>query len=145
LEFFLLDHGADVNLANKGGWTPLYLATDNRNIESGDYPVRRPDMDHLEYIKVLLNKGANVNARVKDSTETRTVFTNQWLDENGATAFSSRIAVGRCRADEVAAVARRGSEDCDSTQRDGAAGCCRHWLGRGNYVRMVAGGNVSKP
>jgi hypothetical protein len=28
-----------------------------------------------------------VNARVKDSTETRTVFTDQWLDENGATAF----------------------------------------------------------
>ena len=51
---YLLDHGADPNLANKGGWTPLYLATDNRNIESGDYPVRRPDMDHLEYIKLLL-------------------------------------------------------------------------------------------
>ena len=28
-----------------------------------------------------------MNARIKDSTETRTVFTNQWLDENGATAF----------------------------------------------------------
>jgi ankyrin repeat protein len=84
---WLLDHGADVNLANKGGWTPLYLATDNRNIESGDYPVRKPDMDHLEYIKLLIAKGANVNARMKDSTETRTVFTNQWLDENGATAF----------------------------------------------------------
>ncbi|HUA21751.1 MAG TPA: ankyrin repeat domain-containing protein [Bryobacteraceae bacterium] len=84
---YLLDHGADVNLANKGGWTPLYLATDNRNIEGGDYPVRKPDMDHLEFIKLLLDKGANVNARMKDSTETRTVFTNQWLDENGATAF----------------------------------------------------------
>jgi ankyrin repeat protein len=84
---YLLDHGADVNLTNKGGWTPLYLATDNRNIESGDYPVRKGDMDHLEFIKLLLDKGANVNARVKDSTETRTVFTNQWLDENGATAF----------------------------------------------------------
>ena len=84
---FLLDHGADVNLANKGAWTPLYLATDNRNIESGDYPVRKGDMDHLDYIKLLLDKGANVNARMKDSTETRTVFTNQWLDENGATAF----------------------------------------------------------
>jgi ankyrin repeat protein len=84
---YLLDHGADVNLANKGGWTSLYLATDNRNIESGDYPVRKPDMDHLDYIKLLLDKGANVNARMKDSTETRTVFTNQWLDENGATAF----------------------------------------------------------
>jgi ankyrin repeat protein len=76
-----------VNLANKGGWTPLYLATDNRNIESGDYPVRKPDMDHLDFIKLLIDKGANVNARIKDSTETRTVFTNQWLDENGATAF----------------------------------------------------------
>ena len=84
---FLLEHGADVNLTNKGGWTPLYLATDNRNIEGGDYPVRKADMDHLDYIKILLAKGANVNARMKDSTDTRTVFTNQWLDENGATAF----------------------------------------------------------
>jgi ankyrin repeat protein len=84
---FLLDHGADVNLANKGGWAPLYIATDNRNIESGDYPVRKGDMDHLDFIKLLLDKGANVNARMKDSTETRTVFTNQWLDENGATPF----------------------------------------------------------
>jgi ankyrin repeat protein len=84
---YLIDHGADVNLTNKGLWTPLYLATDNRNIESGDYPVRKGDMDHLDFIKLLLDKGANVNARIKDSTETRTVFTNQWLDENGATAF----------------------------------------------------------
>jgi len=84
---YLIDHGADVNLANKGMWTPLYLATDNRNIESGDYPVRKGDMDHLDFIKLLLDHGADVNARLKDSTETRTVFTNQWLDENGATAF----------------------------------------------------------
>jgi ankyrin repeat protein len=84
---FLLENGADPNLANKGGWVPLYLATDNRNIENGDYPVRRGDLDHLDFIKLLLDKGANVNARMKDSTETRTVFTNQWLDENGATAF----------------------------------------------------------
>ena len=84
---YLLERGADPNLANKGGWVPLYTATDNRNIENGDYPVRKGDMDHLAFIKLLLDKGANVNARAKDSTETRTVFTNQWLDENGATAF----------------------------------------------------------
>jgi ankyrin repeat protein len=84
---YLLEHGADPNLANKGGWVPLYLATDNRNIENGDYPVRKGDIDHLDFIKLLLDKGANVNARIKDSTETRTVFTNQWLDENGATPF----------------------------------------------------------
>jgi ankyrin repeat protein len=87
LGVYLLERGANPNLANKGGWTPLYLATDNRNIEGGDYPVRKGDMDHLEFIKLLLDKGADVNARMKDSTETRTVFTNQWLDENGATAL----------------------------------------------------------
>jgi ankyrin repeat protein len=84
---FLIENGADVNLANKGGWTPLYLTTDNRNLEGGDYPVRAADMDDLAFIRLLLDKGANPNARLTESTETRTVFTNQWLDENGATAF----------------------------------------------------------
>jgi len=84
---FLIEHGADVNLANKGAWTPLYLATDNRNIEGGDYPTRSADMDSLEFIKLLLDNGADPNARMIESSETRTVFTNQWLDEEGATAF----------------------------------------------------------
>ncbi len=98
LAAWFLDHGADPNLANKGGWRPLYLATDNRNIESGDYPVRRPDMDHFDFIKLLIDKGANVNGRVcgvqstpkeckGDTTETRTNFTMQWLYEDGATPF----------------------------------------------------------
>jgi len=95
---YLLDHGADPNIPNNGGWTPLYLATDNRNIEAGDYPARTPDMDHLDFIKLLIAHGANVNARicgvkstpekcVGDSTETRTNFTMQWLFEDGATPF----------------------------------------------------------
>lgn len=84
---FLIEHGANASIPNQGGWTPLYLATDNRNLEGGDYPTREPDMDHLELIKLLLEAGADVNARLIESTETRTVFTNQWLDENGATAF----------------------------------------------------------
>jgi len=98
LAAYLLDHGANPNLKNNGGWSPLYLATDNRNIESGDYPVRKPDMDHLEFIKLLLAKNADVNVRVcgtqstattctGDSTETRTNFTMQWLNEDGATPF----------------------------------------------------------
>jgi ankyrin repeat protein len=84
---FLIENGADVNIANKGGWTNLYLATDNRNVEGGDYPTREPDMDHMAYIRLLLDAGADPNAQLIESTETRTVFTNQWLDEEGATAF----------------------------------------------------------
>ena len=83
----LIERGADVNLANKGGWTPLYLATDNRNIEGGDYPVPRADMDHLDFIKVLLDRGANPNGRIKDDTLSRTIFTMQWFFESGATPF----------------------------------------------------------
>jgi uncharacterized protein len=82
---YLLQHGAKPNIANGGGWTPLYIATDNRNIEGGDYPVRKPDMDHLDFIRELLAAGADPNLRMHSSTETRTVFTNQWLVENGAT------------------------------------------------------------
>jgi uncharacterized protein len=84
---YLLQHHADPNIANGGGWNPLYIATDNRNIEGGDYPVRKPDMDHLDFIKELLTAGANPNLRMHSSTETRTVFTNQWLVEDGATPF----------------------------------------------------------
>ncbi|HEY3045705.1 MAG TPA: ankyrin repeat domain-containing protein, partial [Vicinamibacterales bacterium] len=84
---YLIERGANVNLANKGGWTPLYLATDNRNIEGGDYPVPKPDMDHMDYIKLLLDHGADVNARVKENTLQRTIFTNQWFLEAGATPF----------------------------------------------------------
>jgi uncharacterized protein len=98
LAAYLLEKGANPNILNNGGWGPLYIATDNRNIEGGDYPVRKPDMDHLEYIKLLLDRGANANARVcgvkstpakcqGDSTETRTNFTMQWLYEDGATPF----------------------------------------------------------
>jgi len=98
LASYFLDHGANPNISNNGGWSPLYIATDNRNIEGGDYPVRTPDMDHLDFIKRLIDHGADVNVRVcgtsstptqckGDSTETRTNFTMQWLAEEGATPF----------------------------------------------------------
>jgi ankyrin repeat protein len=84
---YLITRGADVNLANKGNWAPLYLATDNRNIEGGDFPVPKADIDHLEFIQFLLEHGANPNARAKDNTLTRTIFTMQWFLEAGATPF----------------------------------------------------------
>lgn len=83
----LIERGANPNIANKGGWTPLYLATDNRNIEGGDYPVPKPDIDHLDFIKFLLAHDADPNPRAKDNTLTRTIFTMQWFYEAGATPF----------------------------------------------------------
>ena len=107
LASFLLDQGANPNVANKGGWAPLYVAVDNRNIEGGDYPVRKPDMDTLEFITKLLDKGADVNWRVQESTWFRTVFTSQWVHEDGATAFwraaqSSDLAVMKLLLDRGA-------------------------------------------
>src|SRR4030095_5564784 len=87
LAAWLVEKGADVNPANKGAWTQLYLPTDNRNIEGGDFPVPRPDMDHLDFIRILLDHGANPNLRSKDNTLTRTIFTMQWFFEAGATPF----------------------------------------------------------
>jgi ankyrin repeat protein len=84
---YLIERGANVNTANNKNFTPLYLATDNRNIEGGDYPTPKPDMDHLDFIKILLERGANPNAKVTDNTETRTIFTNQWFFEPGTTPF----------------------------------------------------------
>ena len=137
---YLIDKGADVNKTNKGGWTPLYLAVDNRNIEGGDYPVRKGDMDHLDFIKKVLDKGADVNARMTDNTEGRTVFTNQWLDENGATAFlrasqSSDLEVMRLLLAHGAdpKIATIG----DVTALQVAAG---HRLGGGSDLRMVGAG-----
>ena len=44
-------------------------------------------MDSLEFIRLLLERGADPNARVKENTLTRTIFTMQWFFEDGATAF----------------------------------------------------------
>jgi ankyrin repeat protein len=99
LASYLLDHGADPNLTNKGGWSPLYLAVDNRNIEGGDYPVRRrtwiPGVHHQ-----AARQRCERQLAVQESTWFRTVFTSQWVHEDGATAFwrasqSSDLAVMR--------------------------------------------------
>jgi len=76
-----------VNQPHAGGGPPLYLAVDNRNIEGGDYPVRKGDMDHLDFIKKVLDEGADVNARMKDiALRAARPSPTRWLDENVATA-----------------------------------------------------------
>ena len=83
---YLVNHGADINLANDKGWNPLYLAVKHRNIETGTIPVPNGEQA-MEFIKLLLDRGVNVNARVKANTEIRNGQRATWLNEAGATPF----------------------------------------------------------
>ncbi len=129
LASLLIDWGADVNTPNKGGWTPLYIATDNRNIEGGDYPVPKADMDHLAFIKILLDHGANVNGRIKDNTLSRTIFTMQWFLEDGATPFVRAAQSSDLALMKLLLAYGADPEDRDRTQRHGADDRRRNRLG----------------
>jgi ankyrin repeat protein len=82
----LVDRGADVNLSNTRGWNPLYIAVKNRTIETGGMPLPTGE-GMFELIKMLVDKGASVNARLKADTEVRNDFRAIWLQEEGATPF----------------------------------------------------------
>ncbi len=85
---FLLEHGANPNLANKKGWTPLYLTVKSRTMETGSIPNPPMDKDRLlSAMQVMLERGADVNARIGAKTEIRSHLTPVWLQEAGGTAF----------------------------------------------------------
>ncbi len=84
IALYLMDHGADVNLANSKGWTPLYLAVKNRNQETTAIPGPATD-GVLDFIRTLLDRGANPNLRIKADTEVHQGMTAAWLKEAGAT------------------------------------------------------------
>ncbi len=84
IALYLMDHGANINLANSKGWTPLYLAVKNRNEETTAIPGPNTD-GVLDFIKTLLDRGANPNLRIKEDTEIHQGMTAAWLKEAGAT------------------------------------------------------------
>lgn len=81
---YLLEHGANPNLANKKNWTPLYLTVKNRNQESTAVPGPSPE-GALEFMRALLDRGADPNVRIKEETEVHQGMTALWLKEAGAT------------------------------------------------------------
>jgi ankyrin repeat protein len=81
---FLIDHGAKVNETNSKGWTPLYLAVANRDALTTAVPPPSTD-GALDFIKLLLDRAADPNARIKLRSEVHQANTSLWLKEAGAT------------------------------------------------------------
>lgn len=84
---YLIDQGADVKLANQKGWTPLYLAIKHRTNETGTVPVPPNVGQALDFIKLVLDLGADVNIRLLYETEVHVASHVFWLKEEGATPF----------------------------------------------------------
>jgi ankyrin repeat protein len=81
---FLLERGANPNQANAKGWTPLYLAVAHRDALTTAIPAPSKE-GALDFIKLLLDRGADANARIKMRLEVHQANTSLWLKEAGAT------------------------------------------------------------
>jgi ankyrin repeat protein len=88
LASYLLKRGADPNLPDGKGMAALYGAVDMRNVMTTDVPQAKPDsLDPLDLIKALLEKGADVNARLTAKLPYRGGTNPTWQSEVGATPF----------------------------------------------------------
>jgi ankyrin repeat protein len=89
---YLLEHAANPNAVDWWGRTPLFAAVEIRNRDYGrnnEHDIDRPAA--LGLIRMLLDRGANLNARTKDVPPTRRFVLPlgdlSWVDFTGQTPF----------------------------------------------------------
>lgn len=84
----LLEKGANPNVPDGKGQAALYAAVDQRNVMTSEVPQAKPDnLDFLDLIKIILDHGANVNARLTSKLPFRGGGNPTWQSEVGATPF----------------------------------------------------------
>jgi len=88
----LLERGADPNRIAENGVTPLYAAINVQWAPRAGYPQPRAQLNqrvsYLDYMKLLLERGADANARLRKKVwYTGYNFDQSGVDEVGATAF----------------------------------------------------------
>jgi ankyrin repeat protein len=88
----LIERGADVKLASDNGATPLYAVLNVQWAPKALYPQPRAHtqqkLTHLELMKLIIEKGADVNARLKMKVwYSGYNFDLAGVDEIGATPF----------------------------------------------------------
>jgi ankyrin repeat protein len=88
----LVSRGADVTLASENGVTPLYAVLNVQWAPKALYPQPRAHLQqklgYLDLMKILIDKGADVNARLKRKVwYSGYNFDLSGVDEIGATAF----------------------------------------------------------
>lgn len=91
---YLIDKGARINVSDWYGRTPIWTAVEVRNMDedNGSFENGVDREPVLDLIKVLLEKGADTNARTKESIPIRrfmlrTTGTLEWVDFTGQTPF----------------------------------------------------------
>jgi uncharacterized protein len=88
----LVEHGADVNWAADNGATPLYAVLNVQWAPKALYPqpqaYRQQKLTYLDMMQLLLDKGADVNARLRKKVwYSGYSFDLSGVDEIGATPF----------------------------------------------------------
>ena len=86
----LLDHGADPNLANIWGLAALYATVDVQWAPYAWFPqpiTSQENITHLELMKALIAKGADVNTKLGKKIWVRSFGDRSWADPVGATPF----------------------------------------------------------
>ena len=133
---FLIDHGADIQASDWYGRTPLWSAVETRN-QDFDAGTQENSIDRapfLELIKVLIERGANLNVRTKEVPPFKRHFLKgHWFalvgGLHGPDAVPDRRAFRRPHCHAPAARARRRSENSYCSGNHGLDGRCGHQLG----------------